>query len=105
MQRSSDQTLPCIACANRDHRNLFCHQSFYSVCDCLKNGSSPVRSAVEFTGTNVEVLLSILKMALPKEHETVHLSENTFLYLSVRGNEDYLKGLSNLVSMAKKRTD
>ena len=75
------------------------------VCDCLKNGSSPVRSAVEFKGTNEEVLSSILKMALPKEHETVHLSENTFLYLSVRGNEDYLKGLSNLVSMAKKQYD
>lgn len=75
------------------------------VSDCMKNGTSPVVSAVEFSGTNGESLSSILKMALPKEHETVHLPGSTYLYLSVRGNEEYLKGLASLVSMAADRYD
>ncbi len=73
------------------------------VCDCLKNGSSPIVSAVEFSGKDSEALSSILKMALPRDHETVHLKADTFLFLSVRGSRDYLNGLTSLVQMAADR--
>ena len=73
--------------------------------DCLKNGSSPVKSAVVFSGTNDEALALILKMSLPMKHETVHLKENSFLYLSVRRNYNYLEGLTSLVSMTAKQYD
>jgi hypothetical protein len=70
------------------------------VCDCLKNGSSPVKSAVLFSADDTDALAAILKDNLPKRHETVHLADDRYLYLSVRTNPNYLDGLTGMIRYA-----
>ncbi len=75
------------------------------VCEAVRNGRDDIKGAVIFTCENEAALRDILKEELPKNCETIRLGTGRFVFLSIRGNRNFMQSLASMIGVEAQSYD
>ncbi len=78
---------------------------FRKVCEAVRGGRDDIKGAAVFMCENEAALRDILKEELPKDCEIIRLGTGRFVFLSVRGNRNFLQSLASMIAVEARDYD